>query len=86
MSQPIIISWHCLHYVGQSKWQNTEDFEPDECDTEFETEDDFGNWREGFCSATCPTCGAELTQKHDALRCDVYSESMFRLIHEKLLK
>ncbi len=60
------LRWHCGCYVGKPKWQNLEDFEPDECNTDFETEDSQENWDEGCCNAECPSCGAELTQKFDA--------------------
>lgn len=62
----IRLSWHCGCYVGQAKWQNLDDYEPDECDTDFETDDhDRETWEEKSCTATCPKCGAELTQKSD---------------------
>jgi hypothetical protein len=61
------LAWHCGHYVGEAKWQNSEDFEPDDCNTDFETDDhEQEEWEAKMCSATCPTCGAELTQRHDA--------------------
>ncbi len=66
-SESVRLRWHCGYYVGAAKWQNSEDYEPDDCDTDFETEDhDRETWEEKSCSATCPTCGAELTQKFDA--------------------
>lgn len=62
----ITLHWHCGCYVGPCKWQNTEDYEPDDCDTDFDTEDTLENWTEGVCSAECPSCGAELTQEYDS--------------------
>lgn len=65
MSKEIKIRWVCQHFVGQAYWQNTEDYESDECDTEFTTEDLLDNWDEKCCSAICPNCKSELTQKYD---------------------
>ncbi len=62
---PIRLSWHCMTYVGPAKWQTLEDYEPDECDTEFETEDVRENWDAVLCGATCPRCAADLTQCYD---------------------
>lgn len=61
----IKLRWYCGHYVGPAKWQNSEDFEPDECGTRFDTEDTRENWDACSCTATCPSCGAEMTQRHD---------------------
>ena len=61
----ITIHWHCACFVGLCKWQTLEDYEPDECDTDFTTEDSIETWIETQCSATCPRCGAELTQQYD---------------------
>ncbi len=65
MSDEIKIKWICGCYVGEPCWLNEDYYECDECDTEFETEDALDNWQEKMCSATCPNCGAELTQKYD---------------------
>lgn len=61
------ISWYCGCYVGPYKWKFSGDWilEPDECCTEFNTEDTLENWNDKCCSATCPECGAELTQEYD---------------------
>jgi len=32
------VQWHCGYYVGEYKWHGTERYEPDDCDTDFETE------------------------------------------------
>lgn len=52
-------------FVGAAKWQTLDDYEPDECDTAFETEDARESWDAVMCNATCPRCGAELTQRYD---------------------
>lgn len=62
---PITLHWHCGCFVGPCKWHGTEDYEPDERDTDFTTEDSMEMWVEKQCSAECPRCGAELTQKYD---------------------
>lgn len=61
----IKLSWRCMCFVGPCKWQTLDDYEPDECDTEFETEDARENWDAICCTATCPRCKADLTQKFD---------------------
>ncbi len=65
MEDKIKIIWHCGYFVGQSYWQNTEIYEPDECNTSFETEDLLQNWNEGVCNAICPNCKGELIQIYD---------------------
>jgi hypothetical protein len=55
-------------YVGEAKWQSGASdfvFEPDECTAEFETEEEEHDLTEGYCSATCPECGAVLCQQDD---------------------
>ena len=69
MSSPMVcVRWTCGYYVGKPQWRMSGDwvFEPDTCETEFDTEHDLETWIEGFCTAECPNCGAELTQKFDA--------------------
>jgi len=61
----IRIRWYCGHYVGPMKWQGTEDYEPDECETEFDTDVDKEEWNAGEAEATCPHCGAKLYQSED---------------------
>jgi len=58
------IGWYCGYFVGPMKWHYGNDwyYEPDECATEFETEEDLSDWQEGYCQATCPTCGGTLEQ------------------------
>lgn len=63
---PITLHWHCSCFVGPCKWHGTEDYEPDECNTDFTAEDTLENWDAGYCNAICPSCGAELTQKFDS--------------------
>lgn len=54
--------WYCSYYVGDYKWQSTEIYEPDECDTEFITEVSLEDWNDIWASAECPKCGATLWQ------------------------
>ena len=63
----ITVSWYCAQFVGPAKWKFSGDWilEPDECSTEFETEDIQQNWDDECCLATCPSCGVELTQEYD---------------------
>ena len=61
----IKLAWVCQCYVGPSTWKGTEIYEPEECNTPFETEDIGENWNTKTCSASCPVCDAELTQKYD---------------------
>jgi hypothetical protein len=68
MSEIIVkIAWYCCHYVGSSKWKWSGDWvlEPDECCTDFETEDTKANWDDNCCTAICPNCGADLYQEDD---------------------
>lgn len=66
MSQKVKVRWYCGYYVGEPKWQGLERYEPDECATEFDTEEDVDDWAEEICEAVCPSCGAELTQPWDS--------------------
>lgn len=51
------LRWLCMRFVGSPRWQNTEVYEPDECGTEFVTdEQDF---------VTCPGCKEELSVEDD---------------------
>ena len=65
MNKTVRVRWCCGYYVGPMKWQGTDCYEPDVCETEFETEVDKEEWEEGLASATCPRCGAELHQGED---------------------
>ena len=59
------VKWYCGHYTGEPKWHGTDVEEPDDCETEFETEEQLCEWEQNCCTATCPNCGAELTQDMD---------------------
>jgi hypothetical protein len=63
----VVIEWYCGHYVGPFRWKFSGDWilEPDECATTFTTEDTQQNWDDNCCTATCPECGAELSQEYD---------------------
>ena len=61
----IKIGWYCSHYVSEPKWQTTEIFEPDTCDTVFETIESLEDWQNEDCEATCPKCGAPLSQTYN---------------------
>lgn len=43
----ITVQWHCFYYIGSHKWQTTEIYEPDECDTEFVTLESKESWEAG---------------------------------------
>lgn len=61
------VEWTCGHFVGPAHWKFSGDWikEPDECGHVFVTEEDDEEWAEGIVSATCPKCGADLSQKWD---------------------
>jgi hypothetical protein len=61
------VGWYCGCFIGPMEWQWQGDweYEPDTCDTEFETEEFLRDWKEGCCTAICPNCGAVLYQSED---------------------
>ena len=61
----IRVGWYCSLYVGAPYWHGTEIYEPDECDTAFETIEEETDWDEKACSATCPKCHQQLDQEYD---------------------
>lgn len=56
------VHWYCGCFVGSSKWQNVDIYEPDECTAEGEVEVDEEEWNDGEAVIQCSGCGAELTQ------------------------
>ncbi len=67
MSSPNTVSvhWFCGYYVGPFKWQNLEDYEPDECESQFETEEEKELWDANLCNVECPICHNLLYQSDD---------------------
>lgn len=63
------LKWYCDRFVGDYKWHGTEVYEPDDCDTEFVTEEDAEDYKENMCKAQCPKCGATLIQDWDEPKC-----------------
>ena len=62
----VTINWHCGYYVGEAHWHCGADwyYEPDECDTDFDTHDTLENLVETALDGAnlheeCPTCGAD---------------------------
>ncbi len=59
------IRWNCFLFFGAPKWHGTDIYEPDECGNEFDTVEDRAEWDEKTCTAVCPKCGGQLTQRDD---------------------
>ena len=60
--------WHCGMYVGPAQWRESTydwEYEPAECDTDWEDDHDAEEWAEKNCSSYCPSCGALVWQSDD---------------------
>lgn len=64
-SDRVKVLWFCGTTTGPPEWQGTEFYECPTCETEFETLEPLEDWKEEACFATCPSCGAELSQSED---------------------
>ena len=60
------VSWYCSMFVGAPHWHGTEIYEPDECETDFETVVSKEDWNAKVASVRCPSCRSLLTQNDDA--------------------
>lgn len=63
--ETVKVRWTCANAVSAPYWQTVDIYESDECGHEFETEEDREEFKEGLCSAACPRCQQELSQKID---------------------
>ena len=65
MTKKIVINAYCGYFIGPMKWQGTEHYEPDECETEFEFEATQEEWDAGEVMYECPNCKNILYQEDD---------------------
>jgi hypothetical protein len=61
----IKVHWYCSFFVGCLKWQSTEVYEPDECDTAFTTVALLNDWEDETVEAVCPRCKNILYQAYN---------------------
>jgi hypothetical protein len=58
------VRWYCGHYYGHPRWIG-DTYEPDDCDTTFETLVSKEEWDTESASVVCPKCKQQLWQKDD---------------------
>jgi hypothetical protein len=57
LSDTVEVVWYCGEPISAPKWQGTDAYECDECETSWSSLEKESDWEEGSIYSECPSCG-----------------------------